>query len=113
MRKAKLKRTYQMMGNDIVICVENEEGSHIGTSVMAIPYQRDGKTHVTCQVINQVAHKEEDVAKLYASEISILTNHVVCCICGIHLDDITQEEMMYILKWCRDDVNHLKKEFQK
>ena len=104
-----IKREVIKMGNDYVILIQNENG-HIGSVVTAYPCIRNG--HETCSynVINTLGHKDDEVAIHYASRICKKTRQVVTCICGIHYDDITKNQIQEVLNYMEKDIDELEKE---
>lgn len=106
MRNIEIKRTMQRMGKDLVICVQNENG-HIGSVVTGEPYFKDQQVHVTCQIWNRLGHKDDVVAQMYVKAAVIKYQCVVTCICGIHLDDISETEMKAIMQWVKEDVSKI------
>ena len=101
-----IKREVIKMGNDYVILIQNENG-HIGSVVTAYPCIRNG--HETCSynVINTLGHKDDEVAIRYASRICKKTRQVVTCICGIHYDDITKDQIQEVLNYIENDIDEL------
>lgn len=106
MRKIQIKREMIQMGDDLVICIQNENG-HIGSVVTGEPYVKNGKLHVTCNTFNRLSHKDDVIAMMYAKAAVIKYRCVVTCVCGIHLDDIDASEMQAIMSWCQDDIQKL------
>jgi len=82
------------MGSDLVVCIYNE-GAHLGAVAVA---EYDFKEERACSsVITRLGHRDDEVAKKQAHIIARQTKQPVCVIAGIHLDDITQEEIVKIL----------------
>lgn len=106
MKEICIKRTMERMGKDLVIHIQNENG-HIGSVVTGQPYVRDHQIHVTLNTWNQLGHKDDIVAAMYVKAAVLKYECVVTCVCGIHLDDITPEEMKEILDWVKDDIRNL------
>ncbi len=108
MRKIKIDRKLIKMGNDLVITVQNENG-HIGSVVTAYPYEKNGEIKVTLSMLNTLGHKDDEVAKRYAGTLAKFYNCTVTCICGIHLDDITKDEIGKIMEHITQDIQKMLK----
>ena len=63
---------------------------------------------MTLQTWNMISHRDDILAIPYARELALLTHHTVVCVCGVHLDDITREEIEYISAWCEKDRKHMR-----
>lgn len=109
MRNINCRREMLWMGKDLVICIQNEDG-HIGSVVTAQPYKKQDKVHVTLSAWNQLSHKDDMVASLYAKQAALCLQQIVTCVCGIHIDDICEEELQAILTWVHQDVEKMKQE---
>ncbi|MCD7950250.1 MAG: hypothetical protein LUG12_08340 [Erysipelotrichaceae bacterium] len=108
MKKIEIKSELKSMGKDKVILVQNENG-HIGSVVIGEPYFKDDKTHVTMSNYNRLTHKDDVVARMYVEKAVLKYQCVVTCICGIHIDDITNEEMNEVMKLVKKDIEELLK----
>ena len=104
-----IQRKMIPMGDDMLIVVTGGQ-EHIGTLVMAIPYQKENEVHVTCSCLNVLSHKDEDVARVYAKEYCLLSNHVTCCVCGIHYDNLSSDGIKEVMNWVKEDVKKMKEE---
>lgn len=100
------------LGNDLQVCVYGGNHSHIGSVVVACPYQKDGKTHVTCSSITLLEHKDDIVASMFAKKLAIEFNAVVCTSCGIHYDNVTKDELEQIIVSCQDLLKKLIKQIK-
>lgn len=103
MRKIKIERKLIKMGKDLVVTVQNENG-HIGSVVTAYSYVKNGEVKVTLNMLNTLGHKDDEVAKRYAGTLAKFYNCTVTCICGIHLDDITKDEIVDIMEQITEDI---------
>ena len=83
------------MGGDLVLCIYNQH-AHIG-AVAVGEYDPDEKRGST-SVITRRGHKDDAVAQKVAHSVSTRTRKPACVIAGIHLDDITREEIDQILR---------------
>ncbi|MCD8028893.1 MAG: hypothetical protein LUF02_09620 [Erysipelotrichaceae bacterium] len=108
MRKIEIKSELKSMGKDKVILVQNENG-HIGSVVTGDPYIKDNKVHVTMNTYNRLTHKDDIVARMYVEKAVLKYRCVVTCICGIHIDNITNEEMNEVMKIVKKDIEELLK----
>lgn len=88
------------MGNDYTLCVFGGEKPHVGSVTMAIarPSLSGEGISVTSSVLNAVGHKDEAVGRLFAEAVAREKNCTAVCSCGIHIDDITPEQLEDIQK---------------
>ena len=93
-----------LMGSDLVVSIYNEN-AHLGA--MALAEYDHGEQRVSCSVLTRLGHKDDVVAQKAAYLISKHTHKPCCVIAGIHLDDISGEEMEQIL----ENSRHLIDEF--
>lgn len=91
-----------MMGKDYAVTVCGGSLPHIGSVVMAQarPSLTGSGISATSSVLNCVGHKDEAVARKFAEKIAIRGNCTAVCACGIHLDDITEEQLAGIQESC-------------
>ena len=86
------------MGQDYTICVWGGDTPHVGSVVMSVarPSLTGEGTGVTSSVINGMGHKDEYVARKFAEAAAVKYNCTVVCTCGIHIDNITKEQLKEI-----------------
>jgi hypothetical protein len=92
------------MGEDIIICIYNEN-AHIGAVALAEYDHKEQR--VSTSVITRLGHKDDVVAQKAAYSISKHTKKPVCVIAGIHINNITEEE----IEWVLGNVNSLISKF--
>ena len=78
------------MGSDLIVRIYNNN-AHIGAVAIG-EYDSDHK-RASVSVVTRLGHKDDAVAQKAAYEISKTTRKTVCVIAGIHLDQITSEEI--------------------
>ena len=78
------------MGNHPIVCIYNEN-AHIGA--VAVGEYDHNEKRASTSVITRLGHKDDVVALKAAYSISKRTKGPVCVIAGIHLDNITREEI--------------------
>ena len=83
------------MGQDLVVRICNE-AAHIG----AVAVGEWDKEHerASVSVVTRLGHKDDSIAQRGAYLISKATKKPVCVIAGVHLEQITMEEIEEILQ---------------
>ena len=95
------------IGDDLVVCIYNEN-AHLGAVAIG---EYDYKVERTStSVITRLGHKDDAVARQAAYLISKAMKKPVCVVAGIHLDNITKEEIDKLLENVSGVVNRLMKE---
>lgn len=93
--RTKVSLSAYYMGDDLVLCIYNQN-AHIGAVAIG-EYDLHEKRGST-SVITRLGHKDDVVAQKVAHSISTYIKKPACVIAGIHLDNITQEEIDQILQ---------------
>jgi hypothetical protein len=86
----------QPVGADWNIVVYGGERPHVGAVALAGP-------EFPCSLLALPKHREGDIAKRLAVALANHFNATVCASCGIHLDEITPEEI--------EQVHHIVEKF--
>jgi gallate decarboxylase subunit D len=81
------------LGSDLVVFICNEN-AHIGAISLGEWDEEHGRASVS--VITRLGHKDDSIAQKAAYQICKSLHRPVCVIAGIHLDDITLEEIKKI-----------------
>lgn len=84
------------MGVDLSVMLFGGDRPHIGA--VAVSQSRPSlqyadKTSSSTSVITLLGHKEDQLACEVASRLAVKTEATVSVACGIHLDDITPDEI--------------------
>lgn len=88
------------MGEDYTLSVYGGERPHVGSVVMAIarPSLAGEGVSATSSVLNAVGHKDEAVARMFAEAAAKAKGCTAVCACGIHVDNITPEQLELVRK---------------
>lgn len=83
------------MGSDLVVSIYNEN-AHVGA--VAVGEYDHERERASVSVITRLGHKDDAIAQKTAYLISKSIKRPVCVIAGVHLDNITKEEIDKILE---------------
>ncbi len=104
--RTKVSLSVYYMGSDPIVCIYNEN-AHIGAVAVG---EYDNKTkRASTSVSTRLGHKDDVIAQKSAYLISKYTKRPSCVIAGVHLDDITEEEIQKFL----ENADSLVKDFLK
>lgn len=99
------------MGDDFCVLLYGGDLPHIGSTALSVP--RPSLTgegiSATTSILNCIGHKDDVLAKLFAEKIAAKTNHVTVCVCGIHVDQLSFEDLQMLYDGCcqfLEDISH-------
>ena len=95
--RTRVSLSAQLLGKDLVVFIFNE-GAHLGAVAVA-DYSYEEKRAST-SVLTRLGHKDDAVAYDAAYRLCKQLEKPVCAIAGIHLDNITSEEIAVITRNC-------------
>lgn len=95
--RTRVSLTTKSIGTDLVVYLFNEQG-HLGAVAVADYSRQDNRPSVS--VITRLGHKDDSVAYNAAQKLCRQLKQPVCVVAGIHLDDITKEEIAEITENC-------------
>lgn len=84
------------IGSDLVVKVYGGDKPHVGAVAIGIPRPSlaDGEQiSASVSVFTLTGHKEDELAKILAGKIAAALNRVTVLTAGIHIDNITPEEI--------------------
>lgn len=83
------------MGDDITVLLYGGDRPHIGSTALSIPRPSltgSGRS-ATTSILNCLGHKDDVLAKLFAEKIAVKSDHTAVCVCGIHVDNLSQRDL--------------------
>lgn len=87
------------IGGDWLVIVAGGTMPHIGCTVLAMPRESirgDGNLSSTASVLNVTGHKDVEICRYVAEKIAACTGKTVVCTGGIHIDEITSDQISSI-----------------
>ena len=102
--RTRVSLSVQSLGDDLVVYVFNEQ-AHLGAVAVA-DYSHEA-ARASTSIITRVGHRDDVVASKVAHKLCKNLKKPVCAIAGIHLDDITEEEIAEIIRNCNKLVETL------
>ncbi|WP_199883892.1 prenylated flavin chaperone LpdD [Anaerosinus massiliensis] len=108
----RIKITLQAVpvGNDLCVILYGGDAPHIGCVTLSVP--RPGlkdktATSATTSVLNVIGHKDDEAARYVSCVLASKLNKNVVVTCGIHVEDITDEEIRITIELLKDLTNKL------
>lgn len=95
--RTKVSLSTHYIGKDLVVCLFNGQG-HLGAVAVA-DYSTE-EERASTSVITRLGHKDDVAAYNAAYQLCKSLKKPVCAIAGIHLDNITEEEIVQITTNC-------------
>ena len=86
-----LRMTALFMGRDLSVTLSGGDRPHIGAVALAAP-------RAPASVLSLPNHREDTLAQQIAITLATELNATVCVTCGIHLENILENEINVILK---------------
>jgi metal-dependent hydrolase (beta-lactamase superfamily II) len=93
------------LGNDLCVIVTGGESPHIGCTILSVPRPGlDDKSIIssTESVLNLTGHKDDDALRHAAHLLSSKLNKNVVVTGGIHVSNITEEEISTVIRLLKD-----------
>lgn len=89
------------IGDDLCVIISGGDKPHIGCVTLSAPrpsLSDPDNQSATTSVLNLLGHKDDEPAKFVSHELSSRLGKNVVVTCGIHLDNITVEEIKNVMK---------------
>lgn len=95
--RTKVSLSAQLIGEDLLVRLSNRQ-EHIGA--VALSEYNHGEKRASTSVLTRFGHRDDTIASMAAHEICRRFKRPVCAVAGIHVDNITKEEIEQIVKNC-------------
>ena len=95
--RTRVSLSAQWIGKDLIVCLFNKQG-HLGA--VAVADFSIEENRASTSVITRLGHKDDSIAYYAAYKLCKELRIPVCTIAGIHLDNITEEEIAQISQNC-------------
>jgi len=87
------------VGRDLVVTIGGGTHAHVGAVAVAQPrpsLKGDGSVSATASVIALLGHKEDELARWAALHLAAKLNRTVVVTAGLHVDNATMEQILYL-----------------
>ena len=108
--KYKVKLVAIKSGEDLTIIISGGEKPHIGAMAVSIPRPslKDlNKVSASTSVFVLVGHKEDELSKQIAENITKITKKVTVVIVGLHIEKATSQDIEYLIQNTQKVVDKL------
>jgi hypothetical protein len=98
------------VGDDLVVSIWGGSKPHVGAVALSIPrpsLENPAKISSTSSVLTRLGHKEDEIVKKVAENISAALNKVVVVSAGIHWNNISDEGIGTIQSICETLTDQL------
>jgi hypothetical protein len=101
-KKGRIKITFEAIqaGEDLCVVIYGGDDPHIGCVILSVPrpsLKDESIISATASVLNVIGHKDDEVARYVSQTLCSQLNKNVAVTCGIHVDNITDEEIQVTL----------------
>ena len=108
--KYKVKLVATKSGEDLTVIISGGEKPHIGAMAVSIPRPslKDlNKVSTSTSVFTLIGHKEDELSKQIAENITKITKKVTVVIVGLHIEKATSQEIEYLIQNTQKVVDKL------
>jgi len=103
-------------GEDLTVIISGGEKPHIGAMAVSIsrPNLKDSnKVSTSTSVFTLIGHKEDELSKQIAENITKITKKVTVVIVGLHIENATFQDIEYLVQNTQKAVDKLRKKLVK
>jgi hypothetical protein len=94
-----------MIGKDLCVIISGGDSPHIGSVTLSVPrpsLSDSNRLSSTTSILNLLGHKDDEAAKYVSHELSSKLNKNVVVTCGIHVNNITSEEITVVMNLLKE-----------
>lgn len=105
-----------LIGEDLCVIISGGDNPHIGCVTLSVPRPSLADLNVisaTTSVLNLIGHKDDEAARYVSHALSSKLNKNVVVTCGIHLDNITKEEIKITIELLSELTENLTQNYNK
>jgi len=103
------------VGEDLCVIISGGDSPHIGCVTLSVPRPSLSDANIvssTTSILNLIGHKDDEAAKHVSHILSSELNKNVVVTCGIHLDNITQDEIKIVFELLNELIDKLIQEIK-
>jgi gallate decarboxylase subunit D len=102
------------IGEDLCVIVSGGDSPHIGCVTLSVPRPSLSDKNInsaTTSILNLTGHKDDEAARYVSHTLSSRLNKNVVITCGIHVDNITNEEINTTINLLKELTDTLVKKY--
>lgn len=108
--RIKINMKAVVAGEDLCVIISGGDKPHIGCVTLSIPRPSlldASKTSATTSTLNLIGHKDDEAAMYVSKTLASRLNKNVVVTCGIHIDNITPEEIKTTISLLKELTENL------
>ncbi|MHB8062535.1 MAG: proteasome assembly chaperone 4 family protein [Ruminiclostridium sp.] len=105
--RIKINMKTLMIGDDLCVIISGGDSPHVGAVALSVPrpsLKHPNVNSASTSVLTLIGHKDDELAKQVSQELASKLNRNVITTCGIHLDNITTEELNVVVSIVMESV---------
>ena len=114
--KYKVKLVAIKSGEDLTVIISGGEKPHIGAMAVSIPrpsLKDSNKVSTSTSVFTLIGHKEDELSKQIAENITKITKKITVVIVGLHIEKATLKDIGCLIKNTQKAVDKLRRKLVK
>jgi len=108
--KYKVKLVAVRSGKELTVIISGGKKPHIGAIAISIPrpsLKDSNKVSASTSVFTLIGHKEDELSKQIAENITKVTEKATVTIVGLHIDKATPQDIEYLIQNTQKVVDKL------